>query len=230
MTKRIEECIIYQDEAIIVCHKPAGLAVQTRDVTEADMESLLKNYRVTQKEEPYVGVIHRLDQPVEGLLVFAKTPGAAAVLSKQLQREQFTKVYYAVVEGRKLPDEDTLEDDIAKDTKHHKAVRARKGSVGAKHARLHFRKLAETENEQLLEIRLETGRFHQIRLQFSCREAPIVGDVKYGAKRTGEPLCLCAGCLTFSHPLTGEAMQFRIRPEGSGFRRFSNETMWQSLV
>jgi 23S rRNA pseudouridine1911/1915/1917 synthase len=217
----MEPKIIYEDEDIIVCHKMPGVATQTSRITDADMVSLLRNYRAGKGEPPYVGVIHRLDQPVEGLLVFAKTEKAAAALSKGLQQGQFAKCYYAVVSGKELPSEDTLEDYLIKDTKGRRAVIAKANQPGAKLARLHYQKLATCDDLQLLDIRLETGRFHQIRAQLSARQAPIVGDAKYGGKETGEPLCLCSYRLEFSHPATGQKMEFQIKPQSEGFQRFT---------
>ena len=88
--------IIFEDNDIIVCHKPAGMATQTKRLGQQDMESFLKNYRASKKEEPYIGVVHRLDQPVEGVMVFAKNPKAATALSKQVQQRIIGKHYYAV--------------------------------------------------------------------------------------------------------------------------------------
>ncbi len=213
--------IVWEDADILVCHKPPGLAVQTARVGGTDMESLLKNRRAARGEDAYLGIVHRLDQPVEGLLVFAKTKEAASFLSRELQGDRFTKRYYAVTEGRRLPPEAVLEDDMAKDAKNRRAVILPRASAGAKHAKLRYRVLAETEDRQLVEIVLETGRFHQIRLQFSHRGSPIAGDKKYGGSPSDVPLCLCACELSFRHPRTGEEMRFRIRPRGEGFLLFS---------
>jgi 23S rRNA pseudouridine1911/1915/1917 synthase len=205
--------IVFEDREIIVCHKQPGIATQTNRVDVQDMESLLKNYRSEKGEKPYVAVIHRLDQPVEGLLVFAKTKTAAAALSKQVRQRQFTKHYYAVVSGRILPAEGSLEDYMARDAYHFCACGVEEEYPGAKFARLQYRKLASQGLRQLLDIKLETGRFHQIRFQFSSRQAPIVGDYKYGGEQTGEPLLLCAYSLEFRHPVTGQHMEFQIAPD-----------------
>ena len=119
MVPRME--VVYEDEQLLVCYKPAGLATQTSSIVQQDMVSQVKYYRTQKGEPPYVGVIHRLDQPVEGLLLLAKTEEAAALLSKQLQRRQMSKHYLAVITRNAFPDHGTLEDYLIKDSQAGKA-------------------------------------------------------------------------------------------------------------
>ena len=240
--------IIFEDPHIIVCRKLPGIAVQTSRIGAQDMVSLLKNYLCgrrrqeepqtgTQTRAPYLAVIHRLDQPVEGLLVFAKTPKAAKDLNRQLTAFGFGKYYRALVTGTPEPAEGTLEDYLVKDARTNTSRVCTKDTPGAKQARLHYR-VKETYSDSssaasLVEIRLDTGRHHQIRVQMAHLGCPLVGDRKYGssAARPGqadaekntaplhggnaEPLGLCAYRLEFRHPVTGEALVFTL-PENEG--------------
>lgn len=208
--------ILYEDRDILVCRKPAGLPVQTSRIGTRDLVSVLKNHlsAVTHRP-PYLAVIHRLDQPVEGLLVFAKTPAAARALNRQLTGAGFGKYYQALVCGHPSPEEGTLTSCMVKDARTNTSRICTKDTPGAKEARLSYRTLKSLGAISLLEIHLDTGRHHQIRVQLaSCLGCPIVGDVKYGGT-TGpfpenSPLKLCAYRLDFSHPVSGKAMHFEL--------------------
>ena len=213
--------VIFEDDQILVCYKPAGLATQTSSIVQEDMVSQVKNYRSQKGEEPYAGIIHRLDQPVEGLLLFAKTKRAAEQLSKQLQRHQMKKHYLAIITRSSFPERGTLEDHMVKDQMAGRARVVDEKDPRAKAARLSYRVVEECGSEKLLDISLETGRFHQIRAQLAARNAPILGDAKYGGTATARPLCLCAYKLSFRHPVTGEEMECRVRPRGEDFQDFS---------
>lgn len=227
MKPDIRTLIIYEDPQIIVCHKPAGVPVQSARVTTADMVSLLKNYLAgtytagNRNKAPYLAVIHRLDQPVEGLLVFAKTPAAAKDLNRQLTSSGFGKYYRAAVAGVPEPAEGTLEDYMVKDGSTNTSRICTKETPGAKLARLHYKVEGTYKNTSsvtsLVQIRLDTGRHHQIRVQMAHIGCPLVGDRKYGQQynKTGMPntpgadaLKLCAYRLEFRHPKSGEKMVF----------------------
>ena len=130
--------ILYEDEDILVCHKPAGVAVQTKRLGQADMESLLKNYRVGKGEQPYIGVVHRLDQPVEGVMVFAKTKEAAASLSRQIAAKITDKYYYAMVDGVPKARKGMLEDYLLRDGRTNTSSVVDKGTPEAKRAELSY--------------------------------------------------------------------------------------------
>ncbi len=217
--------IIYEDEAIIVCRKEAGVAVQTARAGQADMVSLLKNYRAKKKEEAYFGLIHRLDQPVEGVLVFAKTQGAAGNLSKQIMAGGAGKYYLAVTEGVPGKQEGIFIDYLKKNGKANMSQAVPENTPGAKKAILHYRVLDQKEmngkSRALLKIKLETGRHHQIRVQLSHAGIPLLGDRKYnpsGEKGTSLGLCSCG--LEFKHPKTGKIMKFETEPQGTAFLDF----------
>ncbi len=214
--------IIYEDEAVIVCRKPAGRATQTAKLGQQDMVTLLKNYRAGKKETPYIGVVHRLDQPVEGLMVFAKTKEAAAKLCAQMAKHRIGKHYYAAAyapEGKniRLRQQGTLTDYLSFDAqKNRTKILPLEERQKGKKAVLDYRVLEFRENLLFLDITLRTGRHHQIRAQLANQGCPIVGDKKYGFGGNGEetprPLALCAYRLEFAHPADGRMMEFSIEP------------------
>lgn len=223
--KDIKDYIIYEDKDILVCHKPAGIAVQNARVGSMDLESLLKNY-VAQKvpgKMPYLGIIHRLDQPVEGVLVFALNSRSAAELNRQMTSGKIKKIYLAVTEGETKVQKATLEDWLKKDNRTNSSAVVATGTAGAKKAVLSY-ELLETRGVQgqtrnLLEICLDTGRHHQIRVQMAHAGMPLVGDRKYNPQQSGEePLALCSAKLGFQHPVTKKKMEFQVTPAGSAFK------------
>lgn len=239
--------IIYEDKELLVIRKPAGLATQSAGVGQADVVSELKNYLARTngaKGQPYLGIIHRLDQPVEGLLVFAKNKNAAAVLTKQLGGQEnsglLNKQYYAVFCGKPSEKEGVLVDYMYKGPDG-KAVIVNKKSVaensegqrGAK-AVLQYRILQTVtistgEELSLADIHIETGRFHQIRAQMENAGMALLGDVKYGdevsencSARLGiRTVALCAYKIAFSHPASGKLLCFETKPETKAFSFFT---------
>lgn len=212
--------IIFEDNHVLVCYKPAGLATQSGRVGQADVVSELKNYLATL----YLGVVHRLDQPVEGLLVFAKNPKAAAHLTKQLSAGSLNKQYYARVCGKVEPKEGELVDYLIKDGNLAKVVDA--GASGAKKAVLQYKVVSEEQvadgrRVTLLDIHIDTGRFHQIRVQMSHAGWPLLGDSKYGTEeslalsreRKVRNVALCAYRVEFIHPVTGKHHQYELKAE-----------------
>lgn len=234
--------IIYEDDHMMVCCKPAGLATQTARVGQQDMVSELKNYLAAKEHSrsPYLGVIHRLDQPVEGLLVFAKNSKAAAALTAQLSGGTLNKRYYAVVCGQPMEETGELVDYLAKDPVSGSAVVVtpdyRQGSEvpqksEARKAVLQYRVIGELSTPQpvaLLDIHIDTGRFHQIRVQMAHAGLPLLGDSRYGSQESKQlsgtlgvrNVALCAYCIAFKHPVTGQVMEFREMPQGQIFSGF----------
>lgn len=241
--------IIYEDSDILICFKPAGIATQTAKLSSQDMVSILKNYLVKQKREknPYVGVIHRLDQPVSGLLVFAKNQKAAASLSKQIQDGNANKDYIAFCTGTLEEKKGTLIHYIGKDsvTKLAKVMDAKmyvenkemekesglnvskkegreidqvkkQEEMLLKKAILSYEVETELEDSSIIKVHLQTGRFHQIRAQFSFIGHALLGDTKYGSaisreismKKRLNKIALCAYRLVLKHPITGKEMEF----------------------
>jgi len=223
--------IIFEDNDILVIYKPAGIATQAAGSFSMDVESELKNYLKNSKAELYI--IHRLDQPVEGLLVFAKTKAAASSLNKQLQNQDLKKSYLAVVFMNQMDTWTanheilTLKDYIKKDAKSKLSVVSDKNDPDAKEAILQYKVLNSNEEFgiALVEINLKTGRFHQIRCQFSNMNAPLLGDQKYGNEKSNQIskenqiryVALCANTLSFIHPKTGKEMEFQIEAENKAF-------------
>lgn len=220
----ISEHIIYEDEAMIVCYKTAGVPVQSNRIGEQDMGSLLRNYLAAKGEEPYIGFVHRLDQPVEGVMVFAKTKEAAAALSGQMREKGFGKYYYAVVCGTVSETKGTLTDYLLRDGRSNTSSVVTEQTPGAKRAILHYEVLAREEQpvRSLVRVRLETGRHHQIRVQLAHAGYPLSGDRKYN--QTGEKMlgniALCSYRIEFAHPMTGKRLMYEIVPKGLGFSYF----------
>lgn len=228
--------IIYEDKEVLVIYKPAGLATQTARVGQPDAVSELKNHLAKGATAPYLGIIHRLDQPVEGLLVFAKNKMAAAALTAQLGQKEsgiFNKQYRAVVCGKAEKKQDTLVDNLVK-LPDGRAEIATSDNREAKRAVLRYeclaeQKLSEETTISLMEISIETGRFHQIRVQMANAGLPLLGDLKYGGEEeilvSGQLsvrfVALCACRLVFRQPVTGKELCFEIRPRGEIFHRFA---------
>lgn len=223
--------IVYEDEAVLVIRKPAGLATESAGIGQKDVVSELKNY-VAKKNPgkmPYLGIVHRLDQPVEGLLVFAKTKKAAENLTAQLGKGTLKKEYLAVVCGKVPENTGRLVDYLAKEKG--MAVVRDTADAQAKKAVLTYMKKAETERFTLLAVQIETGRFHQIRAQLSHAGFPILGDEKYGSEESKELsrekkirfTALCAASLSFRHPVTGKTMAFTQAPQNPAFAEFVTE-------
>lgn len=220
-----EKNILYEDKHLLIYHKLPGIPVQSAGVGALDLECACLNYfhksGKDPAKQPYVGIVHRLDQPVEGLLAIAKTRKAAKELSKQAQDGTMGKEYLALVEGEMEPAEGMLEDWLIKDSKSRMGRAVPEGTSGAKKARLLYRTLRRREAQSLLEIRLLTGRFHQIRVQLSYRGHPLVGDRKYNSNAqaggASEGIGLCAHRLRLLHPISREEMTWEIWPEGRAF-------------
>lgn len=231
----IEEMIVFEDEEIIVCRKPSGIAVQNARFGVIDMESGLKNYLAAKNpgKMPYLGIIHRLDQPVEGLLVFAKTKQAAAELSRQMTAGSMAKRYLAVTSGMPKEESGILEDYLKKDSRANSSSVVSATTPEAKKARLSYKmvqKCVETKlptgNKNLIYICLETGRHHQIRVQMANAGMPLIGDRKYNTQeQTTLPLGLCSFQLEFKHPKNKKKMKFEIFPSGEAFEGFEKEKL-----
>lgn len=218
----IQEYIIYEDSHILLCHKPAGMAVQTRQTSQTDLEHIIKNYlakNMSQKDStPYLAVINRLDQPVEGLILFAKTKEAAASLSRQLTGHTLTKEYLAITSSIPQKESAILKDYLKKDSKQNKSSVVSNNTPDGKPASLSY-VLEETNGTYgLLHIELHTGRHHQIRAQLSHINAPLLGDEKYGGVPE-EYLCLCSLKLAFVHPSTEEEVSFVTTPRNPLFKK-----------
>lgn len=211
--------ILYEDNHLLVVVKPIGILSQEDHTKDMDMLTLLKHYikdKYQKLGNVYLGLVHRLDRMTGGVMVFAKTSKAAARLNEQIKNGDFSKKYYALVEG-KLPSEGVLENYLFKDEEEVKSYVGNKNN--GKFAKLTYEVLKEINNQSLLNITLHTGRHHQIRVQFSYINHPLVGDRLYGAK-TGETLMLYAYSLSFYHPITKELLTFNKKPVGKLWNKF----------
>ena len=219
----MDKMIEYEDDVLLVVHKPAGIATETAKIGQADVVSELRNYRKKKGEESYIGVVHRLDQPVEGLLVFAKDARTAGKLSTALQNGNLTKKYVALVAGIPPGQEGELSDYLLKDGRTNLSKAVPRGTAGAKEARLHWKLLKSSGDDwedscSLIEIELFTGRHHQIRVQMAHAGFPLLGDTKYGTAQTKElskqlsvhNVALLANELRLIHPVTNKKMVFSL--------------------
>lgn len=208
--------ILYEDKHIIVCKKPAGILSQASENGEETMCTLIEAHMREQGQEPYVGVIHRLDRGVGGVMVYAKTKLAAAKLSAQVaEKDTFKKQYFAAVHGKPQEDIGQMRDLLFKDTHLGKSFVVDKIRKGVKEALLEY-ELLSYNNEldiSLIKVKLHTGRTHQIRVQFSSRKMPLCGDKKYGARDSFKSTGLWSYSLGFVHPVNGKAMEFCELPE-----------------
>ena len=213
MAELPENNILYEDNHLLVVIKPANIPVCKDSSNDEDLLSMLKKRLKIKYQKPgnvYLGLVHRLDRPVSGIMVFAKTSKAAERLAKQLTNKTFSKTYYAVVEGT-LKSEDTLKDYLAKDetTNTSYVTTENKGKL----ALLEYICLKSADNLSLVKINLLTGRHHQIRVQFASRNHPLYGDHKYNPKfikDNKENIALIAKELSFYHPITKELLHFEI--------------------
>ena len=200
--------VIFEDQNLIVLIKPVG--VSSEDGMVAAIREHLGN------TDAYVGIIHRLDTAVSGVMVYAKTKIAAADLSRQIQDGVFIKKYLAVVSGAPEKDNGRYEDLLFKDSSKNKSFVVKRERKGVKKASLSYNVLGEHQldngNISLVKIQLHTGRTHQIRVQFSSRKMPLLGDKKYGS-RIDCPIALFSHSLTFTHPEAEEVMCFTALPE-----------------
>ena len=211
---------LYEDDELLVIKKDAGTPVQAGKMRIMDLEGIIKRelyMRDPKGGEPYLGIVHRLDQPVEGVIVITKNPKAAAALSKQVTDGTMKKHYLALVCGKPSEKEGTLVDYLQKDGRSNTSKVVPKGTKDAKRSELNYKVLKENEETALLEIELLTGRHHQIRVQMANAGWPLYGDTKYNpafAETTGYvQTALCAYKLSFVHPRTGKRMEFSIEPD-----------------
>ena len=203
--------ILYEDNHLLVVEKPVNVPVQADVTGDDDLLSMCRRYikeAYNKPGEAFVALVHRLDRPVGGVMVFARTSKAAARLTAQFKGHTAKKRYAAVVEGCP-PAGKRLVDYLLKDERTHSSAVVPEGTEGAKRAELRYQKLAECGGRALLDIELFTGRPHQIRVQLAHDGYPILGDQRYNpAAKPGTQICLWAYALTIQHPTLGEEMTF----------------------
>lgn len=205
--------ILYEDNHVLCVVKPANLPVQADNTKDEDLLTLVKQYLKEKYNKPgnvYLGLVHRLDRPVGGAMILAKTSKAASRLSESIRVRAIDKVYYAILDGVPKKQSDTLVDYLTKDTKTN-MVSVTNAKVGKKSI-LHYQVLATKNGHALVEIHLETGRPHQIRVQFASRNLPLVGDQRYNKNAKKVQIALWAVSLTFSHPTTKDKITIHSDP------------------
>ena len=213
--------VIYEDNHIIVVEKSPNIPSQSDKTGDMDMLTLVRNYIKEKYNKPgnvYLGLVHRLDRPVGGIMIFAKTSKAASRLSNQVREKIFKKKYLAVVDGKIENKTGTLEDYLYKDARNNMSKVVKPEKKNAKFAKLDYEviKYNEIKNLSLVEVNLHTGRHHQIRVQLSNFGHSIFGDQKYGTRGRGKQIALWAYELTIKHPITKEEMTFKDLPEPVG--------------
>lgn len=209
--------ILYEDNHLLVIEKPINIPVQEDNSGDKDLLNLLKEDIKIRYEKPgnvYLGLVHRLDRPVGGVMVFAKTSKAASRLSDVIRKDELDRKYLAIVRGIPKKKKATLEHYLYKDTKKNKVYAVAANHKEAKKAVLDYELIGSEEGLSLLSVRLHTGRSHQIRVQLSESGLPLYGDQKYGQQvnRVGQQIALWANVLEFPHPTTKELISIQSAP------------------
>ena len=203
--------ILYEDNHVIVVYKEANILSQSDITGDKDLLTEVKEYIKEKYNKPgnvYVGLVHRLDRPVEGIMVFAKTSKAAARLSEQIKKNAFSKHYLAIINGIIPEKKGEFRDYLLKQDDGNTIVT---DSKNGKESILEYEVLDEKDDKSLVRIKLITGRHHQIRVQFAPRNYPLVGDQRYG-KKDFKQICLASYQLSFIHPVTKEVLNFERFP------------------
>ena len=221
---KIENRIIFEDNHIIVVNKKSGELSQGDKTNDVTLPDLIKSYLKKKYNKPgnvYLGIVHRLDRPTSGLLVFAKTSKALSRLNHQFKLRTTKKVYWAIVEKLFPEEEGTLIHWMTRDKKKNRSKAHNKEVLNSKKAILHFKCIQYFNKYTLLEISLETGRHHQIRSQLSSYGYTIKGDLKYGAVRSNKNggISLMAKMIEINHPIKNDKLLFNVNPEKVGIWR-----------
>jgi len=205
---KIEDHILFEDKDLLVIDKPTGLQVERDRFGHPSLEEEVQNYLDTQHRNHYLGIVHRIDRPVSGVIVLAKKLTVLKLLQQQMQEDNWDKVYRGVVEGSMPNEMGKIDNFLVKDPKQKKALIFDQYQPESKQSLLRYAVIEEKDQKSLLEIQLITGRYHQIRAQLGHLGNPIVGDTLYGSKvEMGPKILLQAYSLTFNHPKTGELLE-----------------------
>ncbi len=213
--------ILYEDNHVIVVRKEPNIPSQADKTEDIDMLTIIKEYLKEKYNKPgnvYLGLVHRLDRPVGGVMVFAKTSKAASRLSNQVREKIFKKKYLAVVDGKFETSNGILEDYLYKDERNNISKVVNKDKKNSKIAKLEYEVLTynQVKDLSLVKINLYTGRHHQIRVQLAHAGHSIFGDQKYGTRGKGKQIALWAYELTIQHPITKQELTFKCLPESNG--------------
>ncbi len=214
---RVMPKILYEDNHLLVAEKPVNTPSQADDSGDPDFLSILKNDLKQRYQKPgqvYLGLVHRLDRPVGGVMIFAKTSKAASRLSAQIQNGEFKKTYLAVIYGPPKERQGTLRHFLLKDGRLNKVAVVQSPEEGSKEAILNYETLITSDKLALVQIELRTGRSHQIRVQFAAIGHPLYGDQKYGPgySKPGQQIALWSTRIVCKHPTKNEAITFLTMP------------------
>jgi 23S rRNA pseudouridine1911/1915/1917 synthase len=219
--------VLFEDNHLLIVNKKSGDIVQGDKTGDKPLSDVVKEYikeKYNKPGEVFLGVVHRLDRPTSGIIIFARTSKALERLNKMLRERTISKTYWAVVKNTPLKEKDSLIHFLKKNPKNNKSTVFTKETDASKKAILHYSVIKKLDNYSLLEIDLETGRHHQIRAQLAYIGSPIKGDLKYGASRSNKDgsIHLHARKISFTHPVSKENISF-LAP-------IPNETIWNACL
>jgi 23S rRNA pseudouridine1911/1915/1917 synthase len=209
--------VIYEDNHLLVVNKAAGILVQGDETGDIPLSELCKLYIKEKYNKPgavFMGVVHRLDRPVSGIVVLAKTSKALERMNALFREKETRKTYWAIVTEKPKANSGTLIHWLQKDEKKNKTTAFRKETLGALKSELSYELINESRGNYLLEVKPVTGRSHQIRVQLASMGCPIKGDLKYGSHESNDDgsICLHARALEFIHPVKKESVKFEALP------------------
>jgi len=219
--------VLFEDNHLLIVNKKSGDIVHGDKTGDKPLSDVVKEYikeKYNKPGEVFLGVVHRLDRPTSGIIIFARTSKALERLNKMLRERTISKTYWAVVKNTPLKEKDSLIHFLKKNPKNNKSTVFTKETDASKKAILHYSVIKKLDNYSLLEIDLETGRHHQIRAQLAYIGSPIKGDLKYGASRSNKDgsIHLHARKISFTHPVSKENILF-LAP-------IPNETIWNACL
>ena len=209
--------ILFEDKYVIVCQKPVGTLSQYSDNTEDNMVFLLSAYLEEKGEKPYVGTLHRLDRGVGGVMVYSKNEAVTSKLTSLISQREFKKEYLCTVNGILEEKSGELVDLLFKDSSKNKSYVVKRMRKGVKEASLNYRVLEEKDGLSLIHVKLNTGRTHQIRVQFSSRGYALLGDGKYGSRNSNVDIALWSHRIAFTHPITKKQIDVTAIPDVSRY-------------
>lgn len=203
--------ILYEDAHLVICLKPVGVLSEDSEKGRC-MPALLREHYRAQGKSDYIATVHRLDKIVGGVMVFSRRREVTGKLIAAIAQHEITKEYLAVLRGHPEKPEDTLTDLLFRDAAHNKSYVVKRMRKGVREARLSYREIGRTDELSLVRIRLYTGRTHQIRVQFSSRGLPLLGDIRYGSRDDRCSAALWSCRLSLRHPVTGQMLEVTAPP------------------